>query len=427
MKNIKSQLLIFIAVTTFLLTASCQQDEATSTVNLLATETGTKSSITQTERPISPDVPLRTPTETTIPATSDNVTEHCLSVENELPPDVHLSGKLILNHISEYSIKSFLENERVALPENSKLMAVSPNGKYLALYKYDTQDGFTVIRDVLVVNSKGDIVQRFAWNDIEVANKEKLYAYPLNPVRWLDNTTLLFSILPTGSFVAVNVETGERRKTIFPYSEDVYLDYSPATLRTAFVEYNPLLEGVIYEGSGHVFILRYLVDKNTVVWARRDNGIWADPKWSPDGEMVATAITDTWGKNGFDDMYLVDIVGNERRLTNFKEMYKDAYKILIYKIVWSPDGQRLALKLTFTKQERDDIERIDDWYAGRLIVIEPATNQIIDYCLLYGPPPIWSPDGKFIAIGGVIVDLARDRAYKVTDSDIVGWMVTDEK
>ncbi len=354
-------------------------------------------------------------------------TEHCLTVENEVPPEVNLSGRLILyDYDKGYNTLLLPDYTQGDLPENTSLIAVSPDGRKIILRSANNE--FQPPTDLWIANSAGEISRSIPW--------ENDWAH-MFPIRWLDNNTISIHTWQDGSIVALKLDTGERQLISFPQADEVLHDYyDPMKGNYDFVEYSPVLDMVIYRTWSNIFIIRANGSFGwTVIWAKGYADDFAQPIWSVDGSMVAVPVQDDnavefQGRiddfySGIENVYLYD--HGDKRLTNFREMYNEPFRVSVANIVWSPDSSRFALKLAVKKKAQDSFDYIDYQIAGRLLVVVPATDQVIDYCLLFSHSPVWSPDGKFIAIDKVIVDLERQRAYKITEDSIVGWMVEDNK
>ena len=111
------------------------------------------------------------------------------------------------------------------------------------------------------------------------------------------------------------------------------------------------------------------------------------------------------------------------------------------KYSWSPDGRFAAFWLM----------SIDEYGAsgsGTFVILDTVTGEIMDYCISAGVienysgnylfEPVWSPDGKYLAINAnlqengnfdtLLVDLEDGSAAKIGENLAPrGWLVTDQK
>jgi dipeptidyl aminopeptidase/acylaminoacyl peptidase len=141
-------------------------------------------------------------------------------------------------------------------------------------------------------------------------------------------------------------------------------------------------------------------------------GFVSDPRWSPDGKMIALLYTEnasraagplvaeTPDEGVISDSYveqrltLVDRATGNARAISPPDMY-------VYEFDWSPDSSRLVA--TGADGNGDD-----NWYIASLFSIESASGSL--HTILKTPGmqianPRWSPDGQQIAfIGGLMSD-----------------------
>ena len=354
-------------------------------------------------QPMSPDVQ-------SIQTTSSQIIQNCLAVQATVPKNARLSGKLIVNSNYQFSTTSLPGFETEPMPESSHWVSLSPDQKRFVIS--EMIDPSTSPR-LILMNTDEQVVTSFEW--------EPDWEYAL---QWVNNNSLLIRTSDVNSLVLLNLASGEKQAIPFPYGDQLYIEYGLAKIRSDFLAFDPNLTKVIYEGEGHVFILRDLdVLPNTVLWAKRNNINWADPVWSPSGDRVAVPLMD---EQGIDNLYVVGAFGDsEDQLTDFDALYHHPASTMIYDISWSPNGIYLAIQLDLRVNEQDPPEKIGTRLAGRLLVVNSITQQITDYCLVYAFPPVWSPDGRYLAVDNYVVDLSQQTAYKVTDGYIVGWLADE--
>lgn len=352
------------------------------------------------------DQPVSTATQSA-GLSSPQISQKCLAVYPNRPEDLKLSGKLITTSNHNVSMLSLPGLEEEDLPKSYWPFLMSPDQKRFAFI--EMTDSLVYSR-LIVMDSQGRLITSFNW--------EPELEYP---IQWVDNNKLLIRTSDVNSLMLLDITSGEKQNIPFPYGNELYVEDGVAKIRSGFLAYNPYMTNVMYEGIGHVFILRDLeILPNAILWAKRNNSNWADPIWSPDHKRIAVPLMNG---RGIDDLYTVDAFGDsENRLTDFDTMYDHPTAATIYDFSWSPDSVYLAIQLDLRTNEQDPPEKIDTRLAGRLLVINSITQEIVDYCLIHTYTPVWSPDGKYLAIDGIIVDLSKDTAYKVTDENIIGWL-----
>jgi Tol biopolymer transport system component len=125
--------------------------------------------------------------------------------------------------------------------------------------------------------------------------------------------------------------------------------------------------------------------------------------------------------SGF-ELIRVDQNGNAQRLSYLTTSFDAAEE----NWVWSPDETRLAFWLT--------IEDEDFPVRQALAVLDVASGEVTNYCISGYRTPIWSPDGRQIAINQniegrdtfKIVDLDAGAAYAIAGEKamkVEGWMI----
>jgi Tol biopolymer transport system component len=183
---------------------------------------------------------------------------------------------------------------------------------------------------------------------------------------------------------------------------------------------------------------------NIVLWDLKDKKALAKieegicfgnyPLWSPDGLrfVVADYLKNSNPVSGevVEEWASVSREGQVEWLTNFADYFKE---VEIEGANWSPDGKRVAFWLR-TKPELCQNEVQD---LVNLAVLEIQTQIVINYCVwgepFTAPPPVWSLDGRYIAIRkfddqGVsqilLVDLEEGWAAPIAGPDVwpVGWL-----
>ncbi|PKN93406.1 MAG: hypothetical protein CVU44_11015 [Chloroflexi bacterium HGW-Chloroflexi-6] len=154
------------------------------------------------------------------------------------------------------------------------------------------------------------------------------------------------------------------------------------------------------------------------------------PKWSSDGQKLGVPLPkDELGEHY--EIFTVDRDGHQSQLTNYTAAYPT---MTIDKFSWSPDGRYIAFWGDTHSQEN-----IVRQHPYRLFVLDTVTRQTIDYCVAgnylshdaQDHAPVWSPDGRQIAVNGILegkrqmimlVDFASGTVSPVAEGELIGWM-----
>ncbi|MCG2786141.1 MAG: hypothetical protein L6461_13665 [Anaerolineae bacterium] len=162
------------------------------------------------------------------------------------------------------------------------------------------------------------------------------------------------------------------------------------------------------------------------------------PKWQPGDQKLAIPMPvneqDVLGEHY--EIFTVNRSGRQRQLTNYLAAYPT---MSIDKFSWSPDGRYIAFW-----GDTHSKEKIAQQHPYRLFVLDTVTYQTVDYCVPGGyvsqyshtsiysdnPAPIWSADGRHIAVNGILddkrmimlVDFASGTVSPVAEGELIGWM-----
>lgn len=360
-----------------------------------------------------------------------NVNVQCLEIETELPKDFSIEGTLILYGKDEAILPD--GKEEVYLfdlsTRQSTLLSPTANG---ILREYERvavpPDG----RWFAYNETIPDLVEKekFVRLHIVAANGQQI---PLSDqpeewgqiIGWLDNERLALTLWDRydGTVIVLNPFT-RHSQVVLPTFPDLspngsYWWYAVGT--KPIVIYDPTLTRVAYyKGLADnpwgnyalwdVSLQKILWERPTVAY---DN---TKPVWSPDGRQVAVALgiadetDDPLSTHSI--LYLVARDGEETRITNGVSGF----------LSWSPDGRYLAFW--------DELRR-------SLVILELQTRQITVYCVapsMVVQTPIWSPDGRWIAMNAdvtdaatavVIIDTIQQKAFEVVkDLRVRGWMTS---
>jgi hypothetical protein len=454
----KIERVILISALLIVVTAACSvepiakaQDTQTvvlPTITFSFTLEPTKSIITETPSPkpsvtnLSNEALLVTQT----PIVS--LTYRCLDILSTPPSDATLDGTLVIPlHPNENnnSLLDFKTGTQITLGIVHHLR-VSPDQKKLAYLSSNPSQ--LVVTDL---HGKPLVVVPAA-------------AVPINPeadriVQWLDNERLLIEkrrFIPfkepykSPSLLVYNPNTGEKQEFLPEDYPIIYKNPSPGIFVWAFSSYldpDPTLTRMVYQAEtvDDAPIILWDISKGEEITRVHNNyNAGSTPIWLPDGShVIVVAPVRFTGTNGtsFDNLPGEPSVGGEeilivsrdgklKRLTNLTKTniaHPGAMSL-------SPDGRYIAYWLIIQGSQ----------YPGeRLAVVDTLTGQVMNYCIAgfpdpakgYSNPPIWSPDGKFLAItvpdpkvrfqtNALVVDTLHGYAYKVADNVpyIGGWM-----
>jgi len=232
----------------------------------------------------------------------------------------------------------------------------SPDGTHLAFLSGHVGGAITITNLFLfVVNSDGTGIRRLA----RCGNCDTAQNLSWSP----DSRRIVFATGGEGSapnLIIVNAATGAERR--LPAS-GVNPVWSPAGTRIAFGQ-GAALFSIKADGSG----IAQLALEDSV----------ANPAWSPDGTKITFDA-----RNG---VYVVDADGSHLRLlfSNDGPGYPS----------WSPGGNRILFL---------DTPRVATRFSAEVWTMKPdGSGQRSLYrspCCGIWSPPIWSPDGKAIALG----------------------------
>lgn len=165
-------------------------------------------------------------------------------------------------------------------------------------------------------------------------------------------------------------------------------------------------------------------DRPIVLWdianqrelARIPHGdFYNSPKWSPDGTKLLTSAPPDYSDYGRRDLFVIDASGEIERLTYFavnNPEFQGLYQ-------WSPTGDQIV----FLRRNKDS-----DPYTGVLTTLEVSSKKLIGFCVEFTGEPIWSPDGRFIALPNSelnstqIVDVENSETWVLENAYLLGWM-----
>lgn len=414
----------------------------TPSVTLIASETTQPRNLTPT---ILVNTPTMIPTQIVvdnIPTVTSSPAPHLSLVKTDclelIQPSEQIKisdGQIFLLGQNDGVSSYLFESGRVTVLEGDyafSLGAEAPDKKWLAYYDYGASK-------LMLLDGNGDMYDIVDWDD-----------QWHRVLSWLDRDKLVIqqkgemtgnSIPPVGIY-SLNDHS------YLELTRDYPNQYFPAEweyLWTSSTIYDPDLTMVIYPAfptDSQVLSLN-LVDLQTgqviaEIGGYR-GGIISTPKWSPNGDRLATPIERGLPQDYTATVYhhqefiISDRYGNYEQVTNFNDYFEEPR---IGHFNWSPDGQRIAFWFQNWPESHDEF----------LMVLDISTRQVVNYCIASDPrdgpsaPPIWSPDGNSLiarVIGYengeeedniVLIDLKN--AYAVTIAQNlrpIGWLISPEE
>lgn len=270
--------------------------------------------------------------------------------------------------------------------------------------------------------------------------------YNLVGPRWVNNQQMVFSSLKEYNgvhpIVVVDPFTGRHAQspTDFPGFKGSVCGPGGGMYQfgVASLVYNPSLTLIVYPDMGdpaHI-VLWDLQAKKAL--AKIEEGICFGnyPLWAPNGLrfVVANYLKDSNPATGeaIEEWASVSREGQVEWLTHFVDYFEE---VEIMEANWSPDNRRVAFWLQTkpnlcTNEKPTNGELIPEYLA----VLDVDTHQVVNYCVSgAGDPPIWSLDGRYIAIRKfnaqrssqiILVDPEHRWAATISDIDIwpIGWL-----
>jgi len=208
-------------------------------------------------------------------------------------------------------------------------------------------------------------------------------------IGWLDNRHLMLWMPHRGP---------DEVSVLDPFNGDTYqLDhdlpsFTPTTWDyPAWVLYNSTLDKVAYaSGAWGTDVSLRDVQSDRLLWT---GATYEKPQWSPDGSTLAVAY-DTC--EGCTALITIGSSGEVTWLVDPTDPNSDADFIDLRGISWSPDGSRIA---AWAGIPSPDCCYVASWH---LILVDVRTRQATDTCVnddgFLVARPIWSPDGRWVAV-----------------------------
>jgi hypothetical protein len=398
-----------------------------------ATETKKADTASVTINPTATTSPTPTPypptiiPQPTLSPTPEGLTEHCFATRPSLADTVIPSGILVVGSSEGMTQISFTTHTLKNSTKGKDLVETSPDGKWL-LYK--SSNNPFIMFESMVGEKPFHITEEDSW---DIGTR----------VRWLDNQRIWFPtysslgyyILPV---VVLNPFNGRRVTIKTDYPGIMPLQYQSVRGFEHFgyssAVYDPSLNLVIYPEFDPVEgFLQTLWDRTTQKkLARISSDSWYDNLpiwWDSQKQFLVVGHPDKNSK--FKEWFAISTNGQVKQLSNF-EITGQEYDITNYASL-SPDEKTLAFALAMLKDKNGY------FLPGNLVLLNLETMQAIDTCIpLSGNQPIWSLDGRYLAISTplqqdnnyhnqlMLVGITEKKSYLLLEGSSVypgGWLI----
>lgn len=395
----------------------------------------TPPSLTDTPR----EIQTLPPTRTIENGDSIFLDTNCVEMVEEAPESLKLFGKLVLDDglfdLSDYEFIPFDTNDF------DHTCCVTPDRNRLALYSTDNDR-------ISIVDSQGNFTSEFV-------------NLSLVPIYWLDNHQLVLEkqpwplmvdgdpiypnygehsfILDTLNGSLTELALDFRDLAVVSDSFGRFWDYASVT-RTSI---NPTASYLVYPAE--IIENHQFVSHEIVLWGIQEereifrlSAFWSLslPSWNSTGDEFLTSAppeyseseSGVWTSNG-NELFAVGVAGTLRRLTYMTAVAP----VFQYDYIWSPNDEKVAFRLQYMDE---GIWGLPDDYSS-IAVLDIASEHVDNLCIEALYRPVWSPDGRYIAITGrnesednqqyelIIIDLLQNKAYKLLEQGylyIQGWM-----
>jgi len=310
------------------------------------------------------------------------------------------------------------QNNLQQLNTTGKIVFYEPD-KGLIFYNPQTnQDGLPLETEKYVVESSPDKKRIFIFDypgtsgDVITSdgNKSIINANEINGIfyGWLNNQKIVFVDLnhSDGSITILDIETGKTEEKITNLTNinfDTIHWYAGGSQPS--VIFDSSLSRLIYTSrelpsinQPHLGFILQDYETKKVLWSKQSTDIAVEPKWSPDGNFVAVAITE----ENSDRIYFLDGDGNEIQTINTNAF--------IYQMEWSPNGKQIAFNSD-----------------NAIIVYNLVTKNRNDYKLsesIYNI--VWSPNSDQLAIKGALIDFSTNCIFSLKPENQNGplaWLI----
>ena len=272
-------------------------------------------------------------------------------------------------------------------------------------------------------------------------------------VRWIDMDTLLMEkfaqqsdYYQNASSIIYHFKTGEQKEMSSNYPGiDLTTKFPWGNYSFTRAVYDPSFSRVVYPG----LVLWDLDNNRSIVELHQglEYTLGSEPQWSQDGSFFIAAVapqaesygtpyknaTDNLPYQGGYELWRVSRDGAVKRLTTLTAQHyagEEAFSL-------SPDEKRIAFWLV----PNYDFTPVTQ-APKSLAILDMESGKITDLCIPGGESslaPVWSPDGKYLAVSRytadasvdesilpdvLLIDLERKQAARIAKNSVVnGWMV----
>lgn len=359
-----------------------------------------------------------------------------IAIADTLPEQVETENGLLVVRDEDAYIRYFNPPRVEALPSfGYSCMAASPDGRWIS--NCDWTDPTEIWLTIISVDRQQQI------RALLDENLSDTGAY-----LWLNNEWLQFMVWPGDvglrPMKMFNRLTQEWLELPSDYP-DLYQDGSPHFDYTDVV-YDPSLQFAVYPDvtrNPREVVLWDRQAKTAVTSIPIPSNSFEVPIWSQNGEhfalsVLADAVSSTDPEKyeqGIFDRYIEEWIlvkrdGQVEQLTQFGTFFDTAD---IGSASWSPDGQKLAFWINLDKPSQCPGEQLAMW--------EVSTRQVTNLCIPgsveVSPAPLWSLDGRFLALLSIVnfytdeqyaqtllVDLEQGWAARISETPYpFGWVV----
>jgi len=351
----------------------------------------------------------------------------CLKIRPDLPVGSQFSWNLFVKHGSVPYILALntgiRTDELVPRSEIAWEYFISPDGKWLAYQKEDTNLFVEPANNILTNSQEG----RIAWRNEQIFFRVQ---------GWLNNNSVVLT-----SRRKVDPETFASTLILNPFDEDEhqfvlenlpdYLHYQPGMSGGYLFAHSNLmpdtsLRRLVYPALSNERFIAVLWDvENQKALANlryKFDQFYNDPLWSLDGKdfliMGLTEKSVEW--------FQVTRDGVIRQVTDFGDFQPDVF---FTKPSRSWDGRYLAFQVVYNQEKN-----------VKYLVLDLTSQTLQGFCVASIPllngneqPPIWSPDSRYLVISNVdansygdliLVNVEARQAYQIgQDVHARGWIV----
>jgi len=389
---------------------------------------------TSTSYPTYTIIPTEIPTLAILPIST--LTQKCLTIQPDLPISFLSAGKVLFSDDTgqEQTLGSIMG--MVSQDSQPHLLAgaplsifswergfISPDRKLLAYESVTFEEDKLVIVDdqLVVIDVDGQVIASMDWDDDWFRIEG-----------WLDMEHLVLASTDyawPGVYI-VNPFTGQSQEFI-PTLPDIFIDpieQEKGSVKWKFIlepslsltAYERRIPGATLWDDDWSFVLWDLPNE-LEKWVLQDTSFarMDIPIWSPDSSHLAVIVQDRPDDN-FErfELYLVERDGNAQKLIDLP----GNADIGLGKMRWSPNGRYIAIG------------------GDPFIILDTVTRQVKDYCIsagFFAAPIYWSPDSKQVLVSyasresgsqpylSIVIDVEHDVAAQLHPDPLmepIGWL-----